>query len=85
LGYVNEHKILTEHIRRGKVYNDVLDEMANSHAVAILGRTAAYTGGLISGEKLMTSTDLLIDTKGMSFDTPFTARETAYPGKTKFS
>ncbi|MFC4992981.1 Gfo/Idh/MocA family protein [Rubritalea tangerina] len=84
LGYVNEHKILTKHIRKGEVYNDVLDKMANSHVVGIMGRTAAYTGKLITGKQIMSSKDLLIETKGMTFDTPFTARPAAMPGKTKF-
>lgn len=84
LGYVNEHKILTQHIRKGKVYNDVIDQMANSHAVAIMGRTAAYTGKLITGKQIMSSKDILIETKGMTFETPFKARPSAVPGKTKF-
>lgn len=84
LGYVNEHKILLDHIRNGKVYNDVIDQMANSHAVSIMGRTAAYTGKLITGKQIMSSKDLLIEAKGMTFDTPFKARKSPIPGKTKF-
>lgn len=84
LGYVNEHKILIDHIRKGKVYNDIVDKLANSHACCIMGRNAAYTGQLITDKMLMSSTDVLIDTKGLNFDTPFTARPPAQPGKTKF-
>jgi len=85
LGYVNEHKILTKHIREGKVYNDVIDQMANSHACCIMGRTAAYTGKMITGEQIMKSTDeLLPNIKDLNFKTPFTARPPAQPGKTKF-
>ena len=40
LGYQNEHEILLEHIRSGKVFNDVLGKMEHSHALAIMGRTA---------------------------------------------
>ncbi len=48
-------------------------------------RTAAYTGQLITDKKLMSSTDELVkDVKNLNFDTPFKARETAKPGKTKF-
>ncbi len=83
-GFVNEHKILIDHIRRGKVYNDVVDKFANSHACGIMGRNAAYTGQLITKKMLLRSTDMLIDTKGLNFDTPFTARPPAQPGKTKF-
>lgn len=85
LGYVNEHKILTDHIRKGKVYNDVVDKLANSHALSIMGRTAAYTGKLLTDKQIMGSKDLLIDTKGLNFKTPFTARKAAQPGKTKFA
>ncbi len=85
LGYVNEHKILIDHIRKGKVYNDVIDKLANSHAVAIMGRSAAYTGALLSGKQLMASKDLFIDAKGLNFETPFKARKTPIPGRTKFS
>ena len=85
LGYVNEHKIFTNHIRKGEVFNDVNDCMANSHAAAIMGRTAAYTGQLLSDKQLMASEDLLVkDIKNLNFDTPFEARPTAHPGKTKF-
>lgn len=84
LGYVNEHKILLDHIRNGKVFNDVLDQMANSHAACIMGRTAAYTGKLITGKQIMESKEVLIEAKGMTFDTPFTARKSPVPGKTKF-
>lgn len=85
LDYVNEHKILTDHIRSGKVYNDVVDgyQFANSHATAIMGRNAAYTGALLTDKQLMESTDLLIDTKGLNFKTPFKARKSPLPGKTK--
>ena len=85
LGYVNEHKIFTDHIRRGEVYNDVNEKMANSHLLAIMGRTAGYTGQLITHDKIMSSKDELVpNIKDLSFDTPFTARPAAKQGKTKF-
>lgn len=85
LDYVNEHKILTSHIRQGKVYNDVLGQFDNTHAMCIMGRSAGYTGQLITDEQLMASTDQLIEAKGLDFTTPFTARQPAQPGITKFS
>ncbi|MEZ7956700.1 MAG: Gfo/Idh/MocA family oxidoreductase [Rubritalea sp.] len=85
LGYVNEHKIFTEHIRSGKVYNDVIGQFEHTHAITIMGREAAYTGQLITDKQLMASTDQLIDTNGLDFKTPFTARPPAEPGKTQFS
>jgi myo-inositol 2-dehydrogenase/D-chiro-inositol 1-dehydrogenase len=85
LGYVNEHKIFTEHIRKGKVFNDVLGQFEHTHAITIMGREAAYTGKLITDKQLMASTDKLVDTKGLNFKTPFKARPPAEPGTTKFS
>lgn len=85
LGYQNEHEILLKHIRSGKVFNDVLGKMEHSHALAIMGRTAAYTGQLITSEQIMSSTDELINTEGLNFDTPFAPRPVAEVGVTKFS
>ena len=85
LGYDNEHKIFTSHIRDGKVFNDVIDQTANSHAVALMGRSAAYTGQLLSGVQIMGSKDLLLkDIKALGFDTAFEARESPVAGVTKF-
>jgi len=87
LGYVNEHKLFTKHIRSGDVYNDLIDKhmLANSHAIAIMGRTAAYTGKLLTGDQIMNSKDVLVENmKDLNFKTPFKARPSALPGKTKF-
>jgi predicted dehydrogenase len=85
LGYVNEHKIFIEHIRDGKVYNDVIGKFDNTHAITIMGRDAAYSGQVITNKQLMASTAQLIKTEGLDFKTPFTARPTPVLGKTKFS
>ena len=84
LGYVNEHKIFTEHIRKGKVYNDVIDKFDITHAICIMGRTAGYTGALLTDKQIMSSKDVFVESKGLNFDTPFTARKSPIPGKTKF-
>ena len=84
LDYVNEHKVLTSHIREGKVYNDVLGQFDNTHAMCIMGRSAGYTGQLITDKQLMESTDNLFETKGIDFTTPFLPRAAAQPGITKF-
>jgi len=85
LGYLNEHKIFMSHIRDGKVYNDVIGQTANSHAVALMGRTAAYTGKQITGKQIMESKDILLpDIKNLNFNTAFKARPSAILGKTKF-
>jgi len=85
LGYKNEHQILMEHIRSGKVFNDVLGKMEHSHALAIMGRTASYTGQLVTKDQIMSSTDELIKVEGLNFDTPFAPRPAAEVGVTKFS
>ncbi|MDA7882191.1 Gfo/Idh/MocA family oxidoreductase [Akkermansiaceae bacterium] len=85
LGYKQEHEIFMKHIREGKVYNDVIDQSANSHAVALMGRSAAYSGQLLTGEQIMASKDILLkDVEKLTYDSPFTPRESAVPGKTKF-
>ncbi len=84
LDYINEHKIFTQHIRAGKVFNDVIGKFETTHAVVIMGREAAYTGGLITDKQLMASTSSLINTSGLDFNTPFTPRPSAIPGVTKF-
>jgi len=85
LGYQQEHDIFMKHIREGKVFNDVIGQSANSHAIALMGRSAAYSGQLITGEQIMASKDILLkDVKNLTYDTPFTPRESAVPGKTKF-
>ncbi len=85
LGYQQEHDIFMKHIREGKVFNDVIDQTAISHAISIMGRSAAYTGQLITGEQIMASKDILLeDVKNLTYETPFEARPYPVPGKTKF-
>ncbi|MGJ8655738.1 MAG: Gfo/Idh/MocA family protein [Akkermansiaceae bacterium] len=84
LGYVDEHKIFTDHIRTGKVFNDVIGKFEHTHAICIMGRDAGYSGQLITDKQLMASTNNFIDTTGLNFDTPFAARPPAQPGVTKF-
>jgi predicted dehydrogenase len=85
LGYVNEHKIFTEHIRKGKVFNDVIDQFDITHAIVIMGREAAYSGKVITDKELMNSTAQLIKTEGLDFKTPFKAMPVPLPGTTKFT
>lgn len=85
LGYKQEHEIFMRHIREGKVYNDVIEKTGISHAIALMGRTAAYTGQLITDKQIMASKDVLLkDVAKITHDTPFTPRDAAVPGKTKF-
>jgi hypothetical protein len=51
----------------------------------MMGRSAAYTGQLITDKQIMASKDVLLkDVKNLTLETPFTPRESAVPGKTKF-
>ncbi len=69
--YQAEHDVLFEAVRNGSVVNDG-DRMMNSTLVAILGRSAAYTGKRITWQELLDSNhDLAPEEKlawGDSFD-----------------
>ena len=81
-GYQYEHDILFAAIRKGEVVNKG-DRMISSTLLAILGRTAAYTGAQISWEQIQNS-------KLSTFPEPFDANgslpdvPTPMPGITKF-
>lgn len=84
LGYDAEHKLLMEHIRGGKTYNDIIEKMEVSHIMALMGRAAAYTGKIITWDEMMKSEENLFDMENISFESSFAARHVAQPGKTKF-
>ncbi len=84
LGYVDEHKLFVDHIRRGEVYCDVDVSAATSTYLAIMGRMAAYTGKYVTWKDLMNSKESFIDVGSMDYDKPFAHRDIAQPGVTKF-
>ena len=81
-GYQFEHDILFAAVRKGEVVNKG-DRMISSTLLAILGRTAAYTGAQLTWEQIQNS-------KLSTFPEPFDAKgslpemPTAKPGITKF-
>jgi predicted dehydrogenase len=87
--YDLEHEALFKSIREGKPINNGA-YMANSTAIALLGRTATYTGQMIAWEDLMKSKQSLAPEK-YSFDADppiLPGKDGAYPiampGVTKF-
>ena len=79
--YQVEHNELFKSIRAGKPIND-LPRAANSVAMAIGGRMAAYTGQTVTWQKLMESKENLQPDK-LAWG-PAPSAEVAIPGKTKF-
>jgi len=80
--YVHEHEEMFAGIRSGKVRNDT-EWAVQSTLMAIMGRMAAYTGEVITWEKLLTSTEVLgpaVPAMGEVAVTPVPR-----PGYTKFS
>ena len=81
--YQEEHDTLFGAIRKGEVVNDG-EWMATSTMLAILGRTAAYTGQRITWEDaLQSTTDLAPD--DLKFEDNFDPGPLPQPGVTKFA
>jgi predicted dehydrogenase len=80
--YQVEHDELFASIRRGKLINDG-DRMAKSTLMAIMGRTAAYTGQKITWEMILQSQQLLVP-ELKDWHSQVDVQPMAMPGKTKF-
>jgi predicted dehydrogenase len=80
--YQTEHDELFAAIRKGETINDG-DWMAKSTLMAILGRTAAYTGQEITWEEILNSEDKLVPDP-IDWNMSLPIRPLAIPGKTKF-
>lgn len=80
--YVEEHAHLVEGIRSGKVVNEGR-QVAESTLTAIMGREAGYTGGEITWEQALASTNSLMPSN-LEFGTLAVA-PIAIPGQTKFA
>lgn len=76
---VVEHRHFVASIRSGKPYNEAR-QLAESTSVAILGRTAAYTGKTVAWDDLM-KTEIELGPPKVEF-TSFPARPVPIPGKT---
>ena len=80
--YQVEHDELFASIRNGKPINDGV-WMANSTLMAIMGRTAAYTGKEISWTDAMNSQEKLVP-DNLTWDMKLPIKPMAMPGETKF-
>lgn len=78
--YVQEHTDLIESIRENKPLNE-LKNVAESTMTAILGRTAAYTGKLVTWDQALNSQKDTMPAK-LSWDMSLPVDEVAMPGKT---
>ncbi len=81
--YQVEHDVLFEAVRHGTVVNDG-DRMMNSTMVAILGRTAAYTGRRITWDEITQSTLDLAPEETLGWGDKFEPTPMPMPGVTKF-
>ena len=81
--YQTEHDELFACIRKGEPINDG-DRMASSTLMAIMGRTAAYTGQEITWEEILNSKDQLV-ADPLEWDMKLPITPMAIPGHTKFS
>lgn len=80
--YQVEHNELFTSIRAGKPINDG-DRMAKTTLMAIMGRSAAYTGEQISWEMAMGSRQVLVP-EIKDWNSVVEAQPLAMPGRTKF-
>ncbi|MBL9115966.1 MAG: Gfo/Idh/MocA family oxidoreductase [Verrucomicrobiaceae bacterium] len=77
--YQVEHDVLFEAVRNGGYVNDG-DRMMNSTMVAILGRTAAYTGKRVTWEDLIKAPDDLAPEETLKWGDSFTPTPLPMPG-----
>lgn len=80
--YVQEHRDLYASIRKGEPQNDGV-WMTNSTLMAIMGRTAAYTGQELTWEQIMGSTEAIV-APDLKWDQALPVAPMAIPGKTRF-
>jgi predicted dehydrogenase len=76
--HVQEHADFIASIRSGKPYNEA-KQLAYSTLIAILGRTAAYTGKVLTWDQVLNSDQNLLPAKFELGDLP--ARPVPVPGK----
>ena len=81
--YQVEHNELFASIRKGEPINDGV-RMCHSTLMAIMGRTAAYTGQELTWEQAMNSEERLVP-ENITWDMKFEPTPMAMPGRTKFA
>jgi predicted dehydrogenase len=77
--YQTEHDVFFKSIRSGNHLNDG-DRMVNSTLLAIMGRTAGYTGQQLTWEDALTSEEALVPDLSAGWDSPVTFRDVPRPG-----
>lgn len=80
--YVQEHRELFAALRKGEAKNDGT-WMAHSTLMALMGRTAAYTGQEITWEQILAGQEKLVP-DNPTWDMKWPIAPIAVPGKTKF-
>ncbi len=80
--YQVEHDELFASIRKGEPINDGV-WMCNSTLMAIMGRTAAYTGQEVTWEQAMSSEEKLVP-DNLTWDMKLPIAPMAMPGRTRF-
>ncbi len=80
--YIREHADLIESIRAGKPINEAA-QLAESTLVGVMGREAAYTGGVVTWDDMRKS-DLCLMPEKLEMG-PLPVRPPAVPGKGKKS
>lgn len=79
--YTQEHMELFQSIRSGKPLNDG-SWMTHSTMLAIMGRTAAYTGKRVTWDQMVNSKDDLAPEDSFKWDSSFTPTPMPQPGVT---
>jgi hypothetical protein len=80
--YQVEHDELFASIRKGEPINDGV-WMCNSTLMALMGRTAAYTGQEVTWEQAMNSEEKLVP-DNLTWDMKLPIAPMAMPGRTRF-
>lgn len=78
--YQNEHDEMMRSIRSGSPINDS-ERMCHSTLLAIMGRTAAYTGRTVTWEEMLTSEERLVPEGLVSMDQAAPVVSVARPGR----
>ena len=78
--YQTEHNEFFASIRSGNYINDG-DRMVNSTMMAIMGRTAGYSGQQVTWEEAMTSDQKFVPDFTDGWNSPVTFRDVPRPGQ----
>jgi hypothetical protein len=80
--YQVEHNEFFASLRKGEPLN-YGDKLAQSTLIGILGRTAAYTGKVVTWEEINNSKEVLAPTSKLEWNMKLEVPPVAMPGRTK--